>query len=180
MPKPDSPDTAISEIEKLFLDILPDIPSAVRQACQSLGHHPDKMEFDGLCQRIVMLLMNKDFHTLRSFDKRSERLTWLFTIAKRYILRLLQKQKREVHLEDLPLDSFIVQPDQEERLISEEMEKLLQTAVSKLTKREQKLFRLITQGLKAEDIAKEMRIKKESVYPEKSALIKKLQNIFNG
>lgn len=180
MPKPDSPDTAISEIEKLFLDIIPDIPPAVRQACQNLGHHPDKMEFDGLVSRIVMVLMDKDFHTLRSFGNDSKPQTWLFTIAKRYILRLLQKQKRELPLEDLPPDSFTAQPDQEERLISEEREKLLQMALGKLTEHEQKLFYLITQGLKAKDIAKELKIKKDSVYPEKSELIKKLRNITNG
>lgn len=177
MPKPDSPETAISEIEKLFLDIIPDIPSVVRQACQSLSHQADKMELDGLCQRIALLLMDKDFHTLRSFDNRSERQTWLFTIAKRYILRLLQKQKREVHLDDLPPDSFTALPVQEEKLILEEREKLLLTAVDKLTDRERKLFYLIAQGLKAEEIAKQMQIKHKSVYPKRDALIKKLRKI---
>jgi RNA polymerase sigma factor (sigma-70 family) len=180
MPKSDSPKPANSEIENLFLDIIPLIPAVVRQACLSLNHYPDQMEFDGLCQRIVLLLMDKDFHTLRSFDNRSEPQTWLFTIAKRLILRRLKEQKRELPLEDLPPDSFTTQPVLEEKLIWEEEEKLLQAAVGKLTKRERKLFGLILQGLKAEEIAKEMRIKKESVYPEKNALIKKLQNIING
>jgi len=180
MPKPDSPETAISEIEKLFLDIILYIPTAVRQACQNLNHHPDQMEFDGLCQRIVMLLMDKDFHTLRSFDNRSEPQTWLFTIAKRYILRRLKEQKKEIRLEDLPPDSFTSQPDQEEKLISEEREKLLQAAAGKLTEHDRKLFYLMVQGLKTEDIAKEMGIKKSSVYPEKSVLIEKLQKIVNA
>lgn len=177
MPKPDSPETAISEIEKLFEDIIPDIPPAVRQACRSLNHHPGEMEFDGLCQRMALLLMDNDFHTLRLFGNRSEPQTWLFTIAKRYILRLLQKQKREVHLEDLPPDSFTTHPDQEERLISEEREKLLQAAVGKLTEHERKLFYLIAQGLKAEEIAKELRINNKSVYKEKNRLIKKLRRL---
>ncbi len=180
MPKPDSPETAISEIEKLFEDIIPDIPPAVRQACQGLNHHPDKMEFDGLCQRIAMVLMDNDFHTLRSFSNDSRPQTWVFTIAKRYILRRLKVQKKEIRLEDLPLDSFTTQPGQEEKLISEEREKLLQMALGKLTEHERKLFFLITQGLKAGEIAKEMKIKKKSVYTEKSALIKKLRSILNA
>jgi hypothetical protein len=64
MPKSDSPTPANSDIEQLFLDIIPLIPAVVRQACQSLNHHPDQMEFDGLVSRITMLLMDKDFHTL--------------------------------------------------------------------------------------------------------------------
>lgn len=179
MPEPDSPETAISEIEKLFLDIIPDIPSVVRQACQSLSYQPDKMELDGLCQRIALLLMDKDFHTLRSFSNGSKPQTWLFTIARRYILRHLQMRKRETPLEDLSPDSFITQPDQEEKLILEEREKFLLAVIGKLTEHERKLFFLIIQGLKAEEIAKEMRIKKESVYPKKSELIKKLQSIVN-
>ncbi len=179
MPKSDSPKPAISEIEQLFLDIVPQIPIAVRQACQSLNHHPNKMEFDGFVSRIMMLLLDNDFHTLRSFDNRSEPQTWLFTIAKRLILRRLKEQKRELPLDDLPPDSFATQPDQEEKLISEEREKLLMAAVGELTEHEQKLFYLITQGLKSEEIAKELRIKKESVYRERSALIEKLQNTVN-
>lgn len=180
MPKSDSPTPANSDIEQLFLDIIPLIPAVVRQSCQSLNHHPDQMEFDGLVSRIVMLLMDDDFHALHSFDNRSDPQTWLFTIAKRLIMRRLKAQKRELSLEDLPPDSFITQPDQEEKLISEEKEKLLQVAIGKLTERERKLLSLTLQGLNAKEIAKEMGIKKESVYPERSAMMKKLQKIANG
>lgn len=180
MPKSDSPEIAISDIEQLFLDIVPKIPIAVRQACQSLNHYPNQMEFDGFVSRIAMQLIDNDFHTLRSFDKRSEPQTWLFTIAKRLILRRLRAQKRESPLEDFPPDSFTVQPDQEEKLISVEREKLLEAVVGKLTKRERKLFGLIAQGFKAEEIAKELRIKKRSAHFEKSTLIKKLRRIVNA
>jgi len=180
MPKSNSPKPAISEIEQLFLDTIPLIPAVVRQSCQSLNHHPNQMEFDGFISRIVMLLMDDDFHALRSFDNRSEPQTWLFTIAKRLILRRLKEQKWELPLEDSPSSSFITQPDQEEKLISEENGKRLLAAVSNLTERERKLFGLMLQGARAEEIAKEMGIQKESVYAKKSALIKKLQKIANG
>jgi RNA polymerase sigma factor (sigma-70 family) len=95
-------------------------------------------------------------------------------------MRRLKAQKRELPLEDLPPDSFTTQPDQEEKLISEEKEKLLHVAIGKLTERERKLLSLTLQGLNAKEIAKEMGIKKESVYPERSAMMKKLQKIANG
>jgi RNA polymerase sigma-70 factor (ECF subfamily) len=180
MPKSNSPEIAISDIEQLFLDAIPLIPPVVRQACQSLNHHPNPLEFDGFVSRIVMLLLDNDFHTLRSFDNRSELQTWLFMIAKRLILRRLKAQKRELPLEDLPPDSFTTQPVQKEKLIWEEEEKLLQAAIGKLTERERKLLDLILQGVEAEEIAKEMGIKKESVYAKKSALIKKLKRLFNA
>lgn len=180
MPKSDSPTPANSDMEQLFLDIIPLIPAVVRQACQSLNHHPDQMEFDGLVSRITLLLLDKDFHTLRSFGNDSKPQTWLFTIAKRLIRRRLKAQKRELPLEDLPPDSFTTQPDQEKKLISEEKEKLLHVVIGKLTERERKLFDLILQGVKAEEMAKELGIRRESVYPMKSALIKKLQKVANG
>lgn len=177
MPKKDSTEKVINEARKLFEEILDGIPTAVRQACRSLGHHPDNMEFDGIVSRITLLLMDNDFHTLRSFANNSTPETWLFTIAKRYVLQLLQRQKIEEPLEDLPTESLSVPPDQEERLISEEREMLLLAAVSNLTKRERKLFDLITQGLKAGEIASETGIKIDSVYREKSELVKKLQRL---
>lgn len=180
MPKSDSPTPANSDIEQLFLDIIPLIPVVVRQACQSLNHHPDQMEFDGLVSRITLLLLDKDFHTLRSFANDSKPQTWLHTIARRYILQLLQRRKRETPLEDLPPDSFTTQPSQEEVLLWEEREELAQAAIGKLTERERKLLSLTLQGLNAKEIAKEMGIKKESVYPERSAMMKKLQKIANG
>lgn len=180
MPKSDSPEAATSEIEKLFLEIIPHIPAAVRQVCQSLNHHPDDMEFDGLVSRIMLLLMDNDFHTLRSFENSSKLQTWLYTIARRQILRQLRKRKKEVHLEDLPPDSLTIQPDQEEKLLSEEREKLLQTAVSKLSEHDRKLLHLVAQKLSAEEIAEEMNIKRESVYPEKSDLLKKLRKIIGN
>ncbi|MDX2042898.1 MAG: sigma-70 family RNA polymerase sigma factor [Acidobacteriota bacterium] len=180
MPKPNSPEPAISEIEQLFLDTIPLIPAVVRQACQSLNHHPNQMEFDGLCQRIVLLLMGNDFHTLRSFSNDSKPQTWLFTIARRLIIRRLKAQKRELPLEDFSPDSFTTQPEQEEKLISEENEKRLLAVVSELTEHERTLFCLILQRKKAKEIAKELGIKKNSVYPEKSALLKKLRQILKA
>ena len=178
MPKKDSPEKAINAARKLFEEILDDIPIAVSQACRNLGHHPSKMEFEGFVSRITLLLMDNDFHTLRSFANGSTSKTWLFTIAKRHILHLLQKQKREARLEDLPPNSFPIPPDQEQQLILEEREKHLLVAISKLTERERKLFYLITQELSAEEIANKMGVKKDSVYRGRSALIKKLQNMY--
>jgi len=177
MPKLDSEEPSGNDVEKLFLDIIPEIPTVIRQACQSLCYHPDQTEFDGLVQRVVLLLMDNDFHTLRAFANASKPQTWLFTIARRYILFRLKERGRVVSLDDMPPDSFTVQPDQEEWLLSKEREEMLQEVVGKLTEREQKLFSLLRQGSSVAKMAEEMKIKKRSASVMKRALIKKLQRI---
>lgn len=79
----------------------------------------------------------------------------------------------------MPPDSsiFIVQPDQEKKLLAKEMEAILQAALSKLTEHEQKLLVLWLQGGSMNEIAKEMGIKKRSVSREIIAVIKKLQRV---
>ncbi len=182
MPGTDSPEPANNDVEKLFLqDILPIVPAVVGQACAKLNYHPGQTELDGLVQRVVLLLIDEDYRVLRSFDRRSEPQTWLFTIARRYILRRLREQGRIVSLDDMPPDSFTFQPDQEEWLLAKEREELLQAAYNKLSKREQKLYRLLSQpSLTAAEIARTMGIKRESVYKEKQRLIKKIQKIIEG
>ncbi len=180
MPKSDSQVPASNNMEKLFLDILPEIPIVVRQACQNLNYRPDQMEFDGLVQRILLLLMDNDFHTLRSFANQSKPQTWLFTIARRYILRVLQKRKRELPLEELPPDALVVLSDVEETLLAKERQEILQLLESKLTERELELFGLLQKGQNIERIAEVMKIKRRSASAMKRALIKKLQNIISG
>ncbi|MGE0886230.1 MAG: sigma-70 family RNA polymerase sigma factor [Blastocatellales bacterium] len=177
MPKSDSQEPTSSDMEKLFLDILPEIPIAVRKACRNLGHHSDQIEFDGLVQRIILLLLDNDFHTLRSFNNGSQPQTWLFTIARRYILLRLREHGRMVSLDDMPFDSFTVQPDQEEWLLSKEREEMLQAIVCKLTKREQELFSLWRQGSSVAEMAEQMNVKKRSASVMKRALVKKLQRL---
>ncbi len=177
MPGPNPPEPANEEMKSLLVEMWPLIPAAVRRACHSLEHHPDQMELDGLASRITLLLMDNDFHTLRSFTNRSKPQTWLYTIARRLILHRIQEQGGKVSLDDLSPDSLVSQSNQEEKLFAEEIEKLLLAAVSKLTAREQELFSLIRQGLKPGEVAKVMGIKRSSVDNETAALKKKLRRI---
>ncbi len=82
-------------------------------------------------------------------------------------------------LDDIPPDSstFIVQPDQEKRLLAEEMEAILQAAFSRLTGHERKLLFLWFQELSVEEMSKEMGIKKRSISREIIAVIEKLRKI---
>jgi RNA polymerase sigma-70 factor, ECF subfamily len=164
--------------ERLFEEILSDIPLVVHRACHSLGHRPRRMEFEGIVQRVTLLLIDRDYYALRSFKRRSSIQTWLFTIVRRYLVRHIQRQNREMSLEDLPRSYLSAQPEQEQRLIAEEETKRLSAAVNKLTDREQKLFHLLCMdGLRASEIAKKMGIKLESVYSKRFALIVKVRRM---
>jgi len=176
MPKHDSSQSPSSDAEELLVDIL----FAVRGACKKLDYYPDQSEIDGLVSRIALKLFDKDGKVLHSFEQRSGRRTWLFTIAGRVVQRRIRSRKRMVNLKDAPPESFIIQPDHEERLFSRELWEKLLEAFSHLTEHEQKLLCLWLQGFSTEGVAKEMGIKKESVYREKSALKKKIQRISRG
>lgn len=165
----------LNDVENMFLQhIHPLIPKVVGQACANLGHYPGQAELDDFVQDISELLLENDHRSLRSFSHRSKLETWLYTITRRRILRQLQEQSR---MESLDSSTFIVQPDQEKRLLAKEIEVIFQAAFSKLTKREQKLLVLRLYERSRDEIAIEMGIKKESVSREINAVIKKLQRI---
>jgi RNA polymerase sigma factor (sigma-70 family) len=167
--------------ERLFEEILSDIPLVVHRACHSLGHHPRRMEFEGIVQQVTLLLIDRDYYTLRSFRRLSSLQTWLFTIVRRHLVRQIQRQSREMSLADIPRVSLSAQPEQEKRLIAKEEMKRLLAAVNKLTDRERKLFQLLCMdGLSASDIAEEMGIKLESVYSKRFALIVKVRRMIRG
>jgi RNA polymerase sigma factor (sigma-70 family) len=167
-------------VERLFSDLFPIIPKVVSQACANLGYHPDQMGSDDLVQGIILLLIADEYRVLRSFDRRSQPQTWLYTIARRYILRRLLEQGRIVSLDDLLPDTFKISLDPDEQLLSKEKGKILHAAAGKLTEREQKLFGLLRQGLSVEEIAVEMKVKRRSASVMKRNLIKKLQRIIRG
>ncbi|MCI0339240.1 MAG: sigma-70 family RNA polymerase sigma factor [Acidobacteria bacterium] len=168
---------ATIDIEKLFESLRPQISDIVCKACASLGHQPQKMELDDFVERIVVLLMDNNYCHLRSFRQDSSPQTWLFTVAKHDIGKQLRRQSKMVSLEDFLPDSFISPPDQEERLISEERERILFDVISRLTVGEKKLFELLWEGKGAIEVAKELEITKESVWTKKSSLIKKIREI---
>lgn len=176
MPEHDSLQSLASDAEELLAEIL----SVVCAACNKRDYYPDQSEIEGLASRIAVKLLDKDGRLLRSFEGRSKRRTWLFTIADRFVRRWVRSRKKMMGLDDAPLESLAIQPDQEERVFSREIREKLLEVFGKLTLREQKLLCLWLQELSAEEIAKEMGIKKESVYREKSALKKKIQRMIKG
>jgi len=178
MPHVNSQESANDDVERLFLqEMVPAIPKVVGQVFAKLGRHPDPAEADRFAQRIRVLLWENDYRVLRSFKRQSAPETWLFTIAMRHIRRWLRGRDGIVSLDDMPSDSFTVQPDQEESLLEKERDEILLAARAKLTKREQEMFDLWWSGLSIEDIAEKMRIKRRSASVRKRTLIKKLQRI---
>jgi RNA polymerase sigma factor (sigma-70 family) len=167
----------INDAEEFFESIFPVIPKIVHKGCISLGRDPNQMDVDELAQRIGVLLWKDDYRVLRSFKRESLVETWLFTIAKRKIMRWLREQDGMESLEGKPPDSFIIQQHQEERLLLDERRKILQTAATKLSGRKQELLGLWLQERSREETAEEMGIQRKSVSVEKANLIKALQRI---
>src|SRR5688572_10164244 len=138
--------------ERLFEELLSDIPLVAHRACHSLGLHPRRTEIEGVVQQVTLLLIDRDYYILRSFRRLSSLQTWLFTIVRRHLVRQIQRQSREMSLQDIPRASLSAQPEQEKTLITKEEMKRLLAAVNKLTDRERKLFQLLCMdGLSASD-----------------------------
>jgi RNA polymerase sigma factor (sigma-70 family) len=176
----DSQEHTNNDLEKRFLqNIHPIIPKVVGQACVGLDHYPSQIELYDFVQEIIVLLLEDDWRVLRSFGHRSKPQTWLYTIARRHILHRLQERSKMESLDDILQDStiFIFQPDQEKKLLAKEKEAILLVGFSKLTKHDRKLLVLWLQGRSIGEIAKELRIKKESVSREIIAVTNKLQRI---
>jgi RNA polymerase sigma factor (sigma-70 family) len=163
------------ELNELLSEIFKILPKIVHKVCGRLNHPLSSIELDGYVQGILLLLIDRNCHTLRSFQHNSEITTWLFTIANRHIVHRLQMQQKLINLEELPGSAFAVEPEQESTVLTREREALLNSAVTTLTDHEQRLFHLLLQGLKTEEIAKDLKIEKRSVYSEKGSLIRKLR-----
>jgi RNA polymerase sigma factor (sigma-70 family) len=165
------------DVEKYFQHMIPVIPSVVRKVCANLGQYPDQAEVDSFAQQIAYLLLKDDYRVLRTFKREASAETWLFTIARRHILQWFRERDKIDSLEDLPPEVFVVQQEQEKRLLSKEREEMLQEAVETLTAHDQKLFGLLRQELSTEKIADEMGIKRRSASVMKRVLIVKLRRI---
>lgn len=180
MSRTDSEQQSNNGAENLFLqDIYLITSKIVGHACAGLGHYPSQTGLDDYVHEIIELLIKDDRQVLRSFDHRSKPQAWLYIIARRHILRRLQKQSRVESLENMPTDSstFVVPPDQEGKLLANERIGILRATFGKLTEHERKLLILWLQERSRDEIAKEMGIKKESVSREINAVIKKFQRI---
>lgn len=177
MPGTDSQEPANNDMEKLLEEALRHIPTVVHQVCTSLDHYPDQVELKRFAQQVRYMLWEDNYRRLRSFKHQSDLPTWLYKVVKRHIKDQLRKQIRMVSLKDLLPDFFVSQPNQEEKLLNEERERILFAAVRKLTPRKQKLFCLMYQGLKDPEIARRMKISVKSTYVEKSNVLSKLRQL---
>jgi RNA polymerase sigma factor (sigma-70 family) len=72
------------------------------------------------------------------------------------------------------------QPAQDKALVDEDKRRALQAIISSLSERKRRLIELDLQELKPKEIAKEMGIKINSFYSQKSALIKEIRETIKG
>jgi RNA polymerase sigma factor (sigma-70 family) len=171
------------DVERLIVDLLPVVHSAVRYSCHVYGHHTNQDEISDLCQDVVLLLIENDYHRLRSFANRSSIETWLHTVARHNVKLYLHKrrsQKLTVNVDDVSQDALVYQPIQEETLIKEDERKALRAIITTLPESNRRLMELTLRELKPEEIAKEMGIKVSSVYRQKSVLFKEIRKTLKG
>lgn len=167
----------IEELEKIMLEIVPEIPAAVRNACHNLGHHPQAAEVEDFVQQIILLLIDDNYRRLALFDHRASAKTWLQVVCRHHMARLLKKQPVLENLEDLSGELTDPQPDPAKLLISLEREELLQKALSELADHERDLFSLLCQGLSAAEIAQIKGITSATVHKRKHNLINRLRRL---
>jgi DNA-directed RNA polymerase specialized sigma24 family protein len=130
---------ASDDVEKFFEAIFPVISKIARKVCISLGRDPNQMDLDEFARRIGVLLWEDNYQLLCSFKGESSLETWLFTIAKRNILRWLREQDGVESLEDEPPGSFNAQPYIEEMLLQKERRRMHSNS---FTQKQQTLSRL--------------------------------------
>lgn len=179
MPETDSYVPENKDLERLYEDMLPHIPTVVGQVCASLRYSPGEIELEAMAQRLRFSLWEKGYRRLHSFKPVSPSQPWLFKVAIRDIRRWLQKQSRMVSLEDMLPDSFTTQPDQESELLKKERWKILLAAVARLPEGQQRLFYLMLDGLSDPEMARKLRMEVKSLRVKRSRLLRKLEEMVN-
>lgn len=180
MPKPDLQEPSNDDMRELLETMLPDIDAAVRQACGSFHRHFGEDDYERFAHRVEVMLMENDYHLLRSFRHESSAQTWLFKIAWCDILDWLKERDREVSLEEAPPESSIAPPKQEEELLLKERRALMEEAARQLSERRELLYRLICEDLSAREIAGKMGIETKSFYPMRDVMIERIQEIIDA
>jgi RNA polymerase sigma factor (sigma-70 family) len=184
MPTNDSQAPDAVDAKQLVLGLSPKVPKAVRYACRFYGHDPNWAEVEDLSQNVLVKLIDDDCRRLRSFANFSSIETWLYTVVRRdvrpYVLRRRWEKENVIYVNDQLSNVLSYQPAQDKTLIDGDKRRTLQAIISSLSKRKRLLIELELKELKPREIAKEMGIKVNSFYSEKSALIKEIRETIKG
>jgi RNA polymerase sigma factor (sigma-70 family) len=184
MPSNDSQAPDPLDAKRLVVELSPKVPKAVRYACRFYGHDPNRDEIEDLSQGVLAKLIEDNCRRMRSFANHSSVETWLYTVVKHdvkpYVLRRRWEKENVGYVNDLAPDALSYQPAQEKALIDEEERRTLWAIIGSLPRGKRRLIELEIHGLKPKEIAKELGIKINSFYSEKSALIKKFRKSIKG
>jgi RNA polymerase sigma factor (sigma-70 family) len=184
MPSNDSQAPHAFDAKQLVVGLSPKVPKAVRYACRFYGHDPNWAEVEDLSQDVLVKLIDDNCRRMRSFANFSSIETWLYTVVKHnvrpYVLRRRWEKENVSYANDLLSSVLSYQPAQDKTLIDEDKRRTLQAIISSLSNRKRRLIELELQELKPKEIAKEMGIKINSFYSEKSALIRELRETVKG
>jgi RNA polymerase sigma factor (sigma-70 family) len=163
--------------EQAIVDLWPEIPKAVRGACASQWYRD--RETEDLCQQVVLMLIQSDYHRFRSFDdKKSSLKTWLSVVIRNHTRRHLQRRRRLRTAEENWAESFPCQSSIETGILFKQRKLILQQALRRLTEPERQLYELLCRDdLGNADIAGMMNISPDSVRKRRYRLVRKLQRL---
>lgn len=151
-------------IDELLVCSLVHIQPALRYACRVHQVQISHDEFEDICQEVIILLIEDNYHRLRAFDpQQSSVRTWIYAVVKNHVSRKLSGKNGVISLEDIASDSLICPPGQEKASLYIERRGLIQEALTKLPGRSQELFRLSCEGLSDVEISGLTGIKVEAV-----------------
>jgi RNA polymerase sigma factor (sigma-70 family) len=169
---------------QLVAGLSPKVAKAVRFACRFYGHDPNWDEVEDLSQNVLAKLIEDNCRRMRSFANFSSIETWLYTVVKHdvkpYALRRRWEKENVGYVNDLTPGALSYHPTQEKALIDEDERRALQVIIRSLSERKRRLIELEIKELKPKEIAKEMGIKIDSFYSEKSSIIKEIRESIKG
>lgn len=153
-----------------------DLVFIVQGICLHFWHHPTFDEIEDYRGKIMLHLLADDGHRLKTYDpSKSSLRTWLTRVAEHLISDELKHRRGWDSLDDVSLELLLEPPRQELQIITQERRALVEQVVNKLSAHQQRLYRLVCEGLSAPEIAKRLNIKTASVHRRKHELIMKIQ-----
>ena len=177
---PDSESTpdmiADAHLHALVLQFYPDIADIVRYICLRYQHIPTRDEVEEFRGQIVLLLYTNDCHRLKTFDPaRGAFKTWLTKVIEHHIPTQLKRQQAWDGLDVILPGKLLTEGTQELNMMQQEQRTAITAEIEKLSAGQRQLIRLICNDLPVAEIAKQMKIKPESVHRMKHQVIQKIK-----
>jgi RNA polymerase sigma factor (sigma-70 family) len=169
--------TAPIDLEQLIAILLPDINDVVRWTYLRYQGRICQDELDDLSQQIILMLIEDNCRRFRSFRGQSSFKTWLQAVATHHIYNYFYRRKQIEPIDEVDQGSLIYSPLQDQGDTAEK-QKLLFSALSKLSGQERLLYQLwVISELDVKEIAAVFSTEVKIIYKRKQTLVLKLRRL---